>query len=227
MKLSNFKFRQGTCDANVFHDVVERNEYKLPDKLPKDDLILDVGGHIGSFTKACLNRGARRIIAFEPDPENYCLFRSNLAVEIGKGWVKIIPAAVSGANAQIQYLTHYLKNRREVNTGGASIFTGRGDRPVPNINLDTFLFNELPLQTRIFLKLDCEGAEWEILFSLQRNQITRIQSICGEYHPHPKNENLDYVAMDQILKEADFNETFVKPHGNPKDGLGLFWGKRL
>ena len=42
-----FALRPGTDDEVVWHCVVEANEYRLPDKLDADDVVLDIGAHIG------------------------------------------------------------------------------------------------------------------------------------------------------------------------------------
>jgi hypothetical protein len=51
---------------------------RLPERFSPDDIIIDIGAHIGAFAYACLQRGAGRVIAFEPEPENYALPRLSL-----------------------------------------------------------------------------------------------------------------------------------------------------
>ena len=70
MKPTTLRFRPGTIDAVVYRHVVTENEYRIPDHLDPDGLILDVGAHIGCFSTLCWSAGARRIEAFEADPAN-------------------------------------------------------------------------------------------------------------------------------------------------------------
>jgi hypothetical protein len=88
------KFRAGTSDEAIFRSVTENNEYLLPDFLNSDDIIIDIGGHIGAFTYACLSRGARRIYCYEALKENYNIAKSILEDGIKKEYVKLIPLAV-------------------------------------------------------------------------------------------------------------------------------------
>ncbi len=60
----SFTFRPGTCDEEVFHAVNACNEYRLPDSFRPDDIILDIGTHIGSFCNAALERGAQHVYGF-------------------------------------------------------------------------------------------------------------------------------------------------------------------
>src|SRR5262245_45549865 len=72
-----FIFRPGTMDEEIFHSVVTYNEYRLPDTLQAEDIIVDIGAHIGSFCYAVLQRGARHVYGFEPEPGNYeCAVRN-------------------------------------------------------------------------------------------------------------------------------------------------------
>lgn len=49
--------------------VVPQSEYRLPPNLEPEDVIVDVGGHIGVFNYACLTRGAGKWITCKPEPE--------------------------------------------------------------------------------------------------------------------------------------------------------------
>jgi len=84
--------RAGTKDQEILTDVCTNNSYGLPDIIPPRATVIDIGSHIGCFVKACLDRGAEKIICFEPDYNNYILLRSSTATydEVGT-----YPCAVS------------------------------------------------------------------------------------------------------------------------------------
>ena len=49
-----FEIRIGTCDENVLDEVISGDCYKLEQiNLRRNPNIIDVGGHIGAFTKYC------------------------------------------------------------------------------------------------------------------------------------------------------------------------------
>ena len=66
-----WKFRSGTLDHGIFNHVVLFNEYQLPDRFAPDDIVIDVGAHIGSFAEAVLSRGCRNVTCIEPDQSNF------------------------------------------------------------------------------------------------------------------------------------------------------------
>src|SRR4051812_882477 len=56
-----FVFRPDTQDEGVFHAVNTHNEYRLPQAFRADDVIIDIGMHIGSFCYAALTRGSNHV----------------------------------------------------------------------------------------------------------------------------------------------------------------------
>lgn len=210
-----FEFRASTCDANVFHDVVIGNEYRLPDALDPEALVVDVGCHIGSFTQACLERGARRIVAFEPDLENFSRARRHLHAAIAAGHVTLLPAALTGSQRGLAHLAGYLVTAGEVNTGGGALAAGRVNVVrVGLADLQPVWHGAIGL-----LKLDCEGSEWGILDALRRTW-PRPAAVCGEYHPQ---ELMGVETLRLLLQTCGYTEPTIEPHGD--SGLGLFWGK--
>lgn len=215
-----FEFRAGTCDSNVFQDVVVGNEYQLPEVMNPTHWVLDVGAHIGSFTQAALERGAQKIVAFEPDPENFCRARRHLAAAIAAGHVTLIPAAVvGGLRSGLASLSGYLVAEAEVNTGGAHLLADAA----PNIAAVsiTDLVQCFASHRWGWLKLDCEGGEWDILEGLA-TVVWKPWQVCGEYHPgtrsHPEAD------MEDLLRRLCYAHRRVVPHGDA--GLGLFFADR-
>ncbi len=73
-----FQFRQGTIDEAVFNVVYVANEYRLPPALGPEDIVIDIGMHIGSFCYAALVRGSNRVYGFEAEDSNHECAVSNL-----------------------------------------------------------------------------------------------------------------------------------------------------
>lgn len=125
--IKGFAFREGTCDENVYRSVVELNEYRLPEKFEPGDVIIDVGAHIGSFAKACVDRGAGKVVCLEPDIENFIQLRKNLKELETSGRVVLLPAGVWRSDMPAMFLGHTgysetpVSDGVEVNTGGGDL----------------------------------------------------------------------------------------------------------
>ena len=81
--------RPGTLDRYIYEQVVEYNEYGLPDRFDPADVVVDVGVHIGAFALAVLERGCRHVHGIEADRENLRIATDNLRRYIDQGEVTL------------------------------------------------------------------------------------------------------------------------------------------
>lgn len=56
---------------------------------PRGHAVLDIGAHIGAFSRYAVRRGACAVVAYEPEPSNADLFRHNLRDELSTGRVEL------------------------------------------------------------------------------------------------------------------------------------------
>ncbi len=224
-------FRPGTLDANIWADVNRHNEYRLPDVFAPADLILDVGAHIGSFSFACLRRGAGAVVAYEPDPDNYPLACLNLArfgprarVVRAAAWRSDVPAG------RVQLF----RSLDPANTGGGGV-VGTGEGTADAVPFDEAVADALArtgaARVRL-LKLDCEGSEYPIL--LTSRSLHLIDAVCGEYHesgwPAPEHarvgghDRYDRHTLRRCLEGHGFRVETRQHTPNPE--VGLFFATR-
>ena len=158
-------------------------EYKRPDfEINPSDTVIDVGAHIGLFTlyaSQFCNKG--RIFSFEPVKENFELLLENVKSN-NLEQVKIFNLAVSNSNESIKL---YIND----DESGHSMFSQSSKSTVvDSISLKKF-FDDNHIEHCNFLKLDCEGAEYEIIKNLPFSYFKKIDKIVIEYHmadSHPE-----------------------------------------
>jgi FkbM family methyltransferase len=184
-----FKMRPGTLDQYIFDQVFNFNEYSLPDRFQEADIVVDVGAHIGSFAYAALQRGAGRVYSIEADAENVEIATQNLQDFISQNRVRVVHGAAwrSDKNDDVLCFDGYPQMGRVTNTGGGRVLTSSDGSPVQKINFDAFVSDITSRgEGRVrFLKLDCEGSEWPILFT--SNTLHLIDEIRGEIHEISKS----------------------------------------
>jgi FkbM family methyltransferase len=173
-----FHFRPGTMDHEIFQKVVIRNEYELPDSFHPNDIILDVGAHIGSFCYAALRRGCRHVYGFEADQNNYQLAVANLRPFGDR--VRLYHRAVWRSDRKGDHL--FGDSTSGYNTGGGSLLFNQEGQQMEVAAFDDILRNVTHdgRQRVRLLKIDCEGAEYPIL--LTSSLLHLIDEIRGEYH---------------------------------------------
>jgi FkbM family methyltransferase len=123
----------------------------------EDDVVIDVGAHVGVFVATALSRGARIVVAVEPDPRNVECLRRNFPAEIDAGRVRVV---AEGAWSSVGTLQLHLGTTSAWN----SFVTNQQSRTidVPVRPLDEIV-KELALERVDYIKMDIEGAEREAL----------------------------------------------------------------
>jgi FkbM family methyltransferase len=178
---SSFAFREGTLDRDIYRNVVLGNEYRLPRSFAPDDIVIDIGMHIGSFCFAALLRGCCNIHGFEPERKNFQLAVRNLRA-FGER-VHLHHKAVwrSDRTGDTLYaLDAYAEGN--TNTGGGCILYETQGQKLELIAFDDIIrivTNNGQKRVRL-VKIDCEGSEFPILMTSQLLHL--VDNIHGEYH---------------------------------------------
>ncbi len=137
--------------------------------------IVDIGAGMGDFTVFAARRVPHgRVLAYEPAPDSAALLRQNLELN-GIANVLSRQAAVA---SQAGYLN--LDTSRGVAVQYRTV-GGQGQVSVPAVSLADVLAG-LPHGHCDFMKIDCEGAEYDILLNAPDEALAAIGRICLEYH---------------------------------------------
>ena len=170
------KLRVNSTDLMAFTHVWLLQEYQRPGfDIKNSDVIIDIGGHIGLFalfsSQFCRDG---RIYCFEPIKENFDMLKSN--IELNKITnVTPVNAAVSSKDGTV---TIYLN---EDKAGHSMYINGTNSVQVKSLSLAN-VFDSYGLPHCNFLKVDCEGEEYQIMNSLPASYFEKIEKICIEYH---------------------------------------------
>jgi FkbM family methyltransferase len=135
--------------------------------------LLEVGGNTGMFSlRTKLLFPDARIISYEPEPANYRVF-NDLIQSNRLNDIELRQEALGTSNGKIHL------NINKKNLGGHSIVDDFGGE---SIEVALSSFNELIIQEKPFdlIKLDCEGAEEQILLGLEPMVAKKIKKIIFE-----------------------------------------------
>jgi FkbM family methyltransferase len=160
------------------------DQYRLNKiELPANPVIIDVGAHVGLFSILAQHKfPTSHVFAFEPMANTYAALQDNLI----KNDCKNISTEQIGISGQDQILEFY---GDEKDSACASAFlssnkeslTARGMKleTIQTKSLDT-IFVENKIEHCHLLKLDCEGAEFDILKNCQCLDL--VDQIVIEVH---------------------------------------------
>jgi len=170
------KLRTRSTDLMALTNVWLVEEYSRSNfRINTNDVIIDIGAHIGLFTlyasQYCKNG---TIFCFEPVDENYDILVDNITQNNLKN-VKPFKSAVSKSESTI---TIY-RNKDEA---GHSMFSFTSHAlKVDSISLKKII-DENSINQCNLIKIDCEGAEYEIIESLPLEYLKKISKLIIEYH---------------------------------------------
>ena len=170
-------------------DIYEQRAVSVRDS----DVVLDVGAHLGTFSRIALQRGARLVVAVEPDPVNAACFQRTFEEEIAKGRVRLVQAAAWHSSGSLQF---EVGNASQ--TGRVAGAESRSTVTVRAVTLDDMM-DELKLDRVDFIKMDIEGAERHALTGARRLLAARKPrlAICI-YHAAD-----DPVVVPRVIQEAN------------------------
>lgn len=205
-------------DSHMTFTCVNEHQYEPRGfEIRAGDTVVDIGAHIGSFALLASAQGAR-MIACEPSPENFKMLSENILRNHTEN-ITTLQQCVAGASGTRKL---FLDTQNAARNGlyGAGHFVS-----VPAITL-TELFRQHDVTQCDFLKIDCEGAEYEIMESTPPETLARIQKIAMEYHLPPYfglNRNQHKISnISQKLEHAGFSVDIV-----PENKLrGLLFAQR-
>lgn len=205
------KIRIKSTDLQAFANVWLNKEYeKIGFLIESDELVIDVGAHIGLFTiyasQFCKNG---KIISCEPIKENFELLKENVSMN-NVANIRLYNNAVTDKNDKIKI---YLDDDDAAN----SIYgNGENYEEVDSLSLSKIL-NE-NMNEKICLKLDCEGAEYQIINNTPNRYFEKILKICLEYHII----NDDRVQLENLKRRLDeLNYELTEMETSNKLGLIL------
>jgi FkbM family methyltransferase len=209
-------YRPGSSDPWAIYNHLmkprERDEYAPPREFPLARAavrtVLDIGANVGVtalyFSQIFPNA---EIYAFEPAPDNFAVLAKNIA---NCKRIRAFNFALGAKDATLDLFA----SDNPVNFGGYSLHATGSDTSkkvsIPVRNVATVL-QEIALDTVDVIKVDTEGAEWDILTAFPESVLRSAKYLTGELHGNKDFALLEYlsrwfeVGMRKKLSSRLFN----------------------
>lgn len=204
-------------DIDILKELVIEDVYKLKSMSKNPRNIVDLGAQIGIFTLLVAKRYPNaKIITYEPEKENFRLLVNNIRINNLKN-VKSLNLGVSGKRGKRKL---YLSNS---NSGAHSIYGKKGIsyETFRSIKFDDIIKNN-GLEYIDILKMDCEGAEYEILLNANKYYLKKVDIILMELHETDlTRKKYKPTHLLSMLKASGFKISVLKKIYYPDEGK--FW----
>jgi len=185
-------------------------------------IMMDIGAGVGDFSLLASSLAPQgRIFAFEAFPETFSLLQENVNLN-GLPNILVSPEAISAKDGYL-FMDRSAVEPLQLSTRTQA--NSHRDLRVPAVSLE-HIFERYQLPFCNLLKLDCEGAEYEILFSLSPAVLQRIEAVTMEYHDgvaaynHQDLVNFFHdhnfkVQVQPNLVHSDLGYLYAKKEENP------------
>ena len=197
-------------DSYTFKEILgELDQYRLELILPllrPDDIVIDLGAHIGLFSLAVAKQ-VGQVIALEPEEENCEIFEKNIKENCISN-VSILQKAIAKEKGDREFYRSLLSPARH-SFFSNSFFNGFSFAS-EKILIPTTTLSEIfkDFKKCKILKADIEGAEYEVFLNSPPELLKRIQMFFIEYH------NFSDSCTGNVLSEFFRDLGFVVTEGN-------------
>lgn len=202
----SYNFVHNKNDASgpgSIREIVTKNEYILDQfKNIKNGSIIDIGANYGVATIILAKQNPESIIyTFEPDPDVYIFLVKNIH-ENGLTNVKPFNEAVSkkGIN-NITLHKHPLFSGGNTTYSNIDLMEKHFKNNIKTVSIKCTSLDEIVDKNNIksidLLKIDCEGAEFDIIYGSEYIKNNIIKNIIGEFHDLMYN-NINNKSHDLV-----------------------------
>jgi len=183
IELQFIDLRTSGTPAFVFKEM-NKDDYGINQiSINENDTIIDIGANIGMFSIYVKKKFNCKVISFEPVLENFNNFKKNILLNgLSVTDFELHNTAITSTDGDRIKIGTSIKN-----TGSASIFH---KNPVNFEYCVTETLNKYITSDCKYLKIDCEGGEYEIIPSIL-NLINTFKYIGIEYHKYNTSQNPD------------------------------------
>ena len=198
-----YQVRPRTTDRDIILEIWNESCYTPAGfEISTADVVVDIGAHIGVFSVFASRLASKgRVYSVEPVPENFEMLKRNLIAN-GMDRVVALNLAVSDKRGVTDLFIC------GGNTGGNSLLSTFGGNAVTSrISVNTVSLSDMMSENAIseidFLKMDCEGGEYAIMYSCPDRVVSSIKKISMEYH-NIDSDKRNGKAMKAFLESKGF-----------------------
>ncbi len=154
--------------------------------------VIDVGcGSVAEFSTNMIERYDAKCIAVDPTLKHRPAL-SDLAKKYEDRFIHV-PFAICASNGTLTFFQSNVNESGSIMTDHANVVRDEGTSYEVRGITPISLLNYLELDSVDILKLDIEGAEYELLQNLQKNELLPFEQIFVEFHHHAVQR---YTEMD-------------------------------
>jgi len=184
----------------MFSEVFHLHIYDIPFvPIRPGDIVMDIGANHGFYSIYAASQGAT-VYAFEPQADTYQFLLRNIELNHMQGRVLPFQMAIGGleGHAELAVAEELAGGMSTIHPSFAeNIKITVKERYEVVVDTLTNVIEKFAITRVRCCKLDCEGAELDIIKSLSVRSISQFDSMAIEYHPQAYDtEDLIDILLD-------------------------------
>ena len=209
-----FRFRNGEINSidDVWCEKIQTKYFGIED----GDVVIDIGANIGAFSIFAAKSSKNvKVFSYEPTPDTFSRLVKNIKINHFENIIHPFQLGIAGKRDKRTLFIN--PDNSDSNTFYKNFLPNYRNE---SVQIETITLEDIFKNNNInhcdFLKMDCEGAEYEILFNTSPEYLQKIKKIALEYHCGRK-EIIDF------LKKTGFSIQ----HKSASNMQGLIWAENL
>jgi FkbM family methyltransferase len=195
------EIRPGCGDRYGLYEVLLRGDYtKYGQEILKGDTVIDVGANIGCFTilAAKIVGPSGRVFALEPEDKSFIQLKRNIEVNNLKN---VVPLRVALSSREGVANLHTSDRSSLFSSLFNSVDGKEIQTNMQKVIMTTLegLMKKESISTCNYLKMDCEGAEYEIIKNMSSEISKRIDQVSMEIHTIPNHNSYEIIQKLDAL----------------------------
>lgn len=206
------------ADSLVINEIWGMEVYNpLLFEINVNDIVVDIGAHKGYFSVYASKKAKNgKVFSFEPMAFNLSMLKKNIKINNCKN-ISYFNMGIGGSNEKKRFYVSI------EGTAGVTVIHDwfRGEHKKESFfNARVITLKDVFSICRIskidFLKIDCEGAEYEIILQSPKSVLKKINKISMEFH------QINNLRVEMLRKSLEKNNFEVKI-SDPNATIGLLY----
>ncbi len=200
-----YSCRGGPEDIGTLDEVFIKRMYDKPGyEILPNDIVIDIGAYIGDFSiYAAKKAHLGSVLSFEPIGSLRKLVQTNTRLNAVKN-ILLFPFGLAAHSAVANF---YIRTDKPA--GDTSMYAGTSNKEHYETKTSLVIaasnfFSVMKSIRPTYLKIDCEGSEFEILYSLPESFWSTIRVAIVEYHDIFTDEKNNSIRLQAFMSQKGF-----------------------
>lgn len=194
LKIKVDRINDDGWSPSIIMDICIKNEYGF---IKNNSVLIDIGANIGVFSLFSTFKKNNICYAFEPEERNFAILKENIKINNLEKAIIPFNIAVSDVNGEHKLyktisMSHSLSNVSDE------------FEIVKTVTLESII-KDNNIKYVDYLKIDCEGGEYDILYNTNKNTFKIINKLLIEYHNVDKSKESNGEHLINYIQQMGYS----------------------